>query len=74
MRRIKEEDEERRKRIELRKAALAGKNTKTVIQKWRPWPTMRNFKSQTVKVVALSISVATVALICNYVRPSLEMF
>ena len=71
---IKEEDEERKRRIEHRKAVLQGRNNRAVVRWNRPWPVFRNIRSQTVKVVALSVSVATVAFIYNYVRPNLEIF
>ncbi len=74
---IKEEDEERKRRIEQRKAVLQGKHNRSVAQRWtRTWPVLRNMniRSPTVRVVALSVSVATVAFIYNYVRPSLEIF
>ena len=60
--------------MEQRKAALQGKHKKTAIQRWTPWPGLRTFRSKTVKVVAFSVSVATVEFIYNYVRPNLEMF
>lgn len=59
--------------MEKRKAILQGKQKKAAVQRWTPWPDFRNFKSQTVKIVALSVSVATFAFIYNYVRPNLEM-
>lgn len=60
--------------MEQRKAILQGKHKKAAIQRWTPWPGFRNLRSKTVKVVALSVSVATVAFIYNYVRPNLEIF
>ncbi|XP_046651824.1 TBC1 domain family member 20-like isoform X2 [Daphnia pulicaria] len=74
IRKIKEEDEERKRRMEQRKAALQGKHKKAAIQRWTPWPGFRNLRSQTAKVVALSVSVATFAFIYNYVRPNIEIF
>lgn len=74
IRRIKEEDEERKRKMEQRKAILQGKQKKASVQRWNPWPGLRTFKSPTVKVFALSVSVATVAFIYNYVRPNLEIF
>lgn len=54
---------------------LKSNNRQSAVKRWTgPWPTLRPFRSKTIKVVALSISVATVAIICNYVRPSLDMF
>lgn len=74
IRRIKEEDEERKRKMEQRKAILQGKQKKASVQRWTHWPGLRTFKSPTVKVFALSVSVATVAFIYNYVRPNLEIF
>lgn len=76
VRRIKKEEEEMKKRMELRKAGLAQKrnnnNTAMVPQYYR-WPGLRRpLTARTVTVVALSLSVATVAWICNYIRPNLE--
>ncbi|EFX75233.1 hypothetical protein DAPPUDRAFT_323470 [Daphnia pulex] len=74
IRKIKEEDEERKRRMEQRKAALQGKHKKAAIQRWTPWSGFRNLRSQTAKVVALSVSVATFGFIYNYVRPNIEIF
>ncbi|XP_046651422.1 TBC1 domain family member 20-like [Daphnia pulicaria] len=74
IRKIKEENEERKRRMEQRKAALQGKHKKAAIQRWTPWSGFRNLRSQTAKVVALSVSVATFAFIYNYVRPNIEIF
>jgi hypothetical protein len=60
--------------MEQRKAALQGKHKKAAIQRWTPWSGFRNLRSQTAKVVALSVSVANFAFIYNYVRPNIEIF
>jgi hypothetical protein len=60
--------------MEQRKAALQGKHKKAAIQRWTPWSGFRNLRSQTAKVVALSVSVATFAFIYNYFEVPFVMF
>ena len=74
MLRIKKEEEEMKKRMEMRRAIIAKQRSATVAVA-SPWIRMRRpFRSQTVKVVVLSISVATMAWMYNYIRPGLEVF
>jgi hypothetical protein len=75
MLRIKKEEEDMKRRMELRKATIAKQRNATIAVA-SPWVriVIRPFRSQTVKVVVLSISVATMAWMYNYMRPGLEVF
>lgn len=73
VRRIKREEEETKRRMELRRKnnQLQKRDAARVPHLYR-WPSLGGpITSRTVKVVALSLSVATVAFICNYIRPNL---
>lgn len=77
MLRIKKEEEEMKKRIELRRAAIAKNKQQlekrtavVVVSHW----IRRPFRSQTVQMVALIISGATAAFIYKYTQSGLEVF
>ena len=58
--------------MELRRKTQSEKRNVAVVPHYYRWPGLRGpLTSRTVKVVALSLSVATVAWICNYIRPNL---
>lgn len=76
LRRAEEEQERMRKIVEARKAAKMQPKTRTVVkQNWRSrWVAIpRSLPSGTLRLVALSVSVATVAIICSYIKPNFEI-
>ena len=77
LRKAKEEEEERRKRIASWKANRpVPAHHRNPFALWvYYWASLRRpLRSPTVKMVALSVSVATVAWIFNYIRPNIEGF
>lgn len=73
LRRAQEEEEELRKRVKLRKAMPAA-NRRSPVKLWAfYWNSLRRpLRAPSFKVVALSISVATMAWFFNYMKPSLD--
>ena len=73
LRRGKEEEEELRKRVKLRKSIPIA-NRRSPVRLWAfYWNSLRRpLTGPSFKVVALSISVATMAWFFNYIKPSLD--